>query len=99
MTDEEKVWIHVRFSMSHLKLNVYLVYNRIDHEEFYILHTENTMCSACISDQHLFPYAVLSDWFLGIFVELLKSTVKFFISVGSSVCLYGTARLSLDVFS
>jgi len=39
MADEEKVWIHVWFNVDHLKLNVYLVYHRIYHEEFYILHT------------------------------------------------------------
>jgi len=39
MADEEKVWIHVQFNMSHLKLKAYLVYHHIYHEEFYVLHT------------------------------------------------------------
>jgi len=39
MADDEKVWIHVRFNMSHLQLKVYLVYHRIYHEEFYVMLT------------------------------------------------------------
>jgi len=52
-----------------------------------------------ISKQLLFPYAVLSDWVIGAFVELRKAIIRFFIYVGSSACPYGTARLSLEVCS
>ena len=63
------------------------MYRQFNIQQFYVLTTQLYLCVLCGSEnkQRLFPYTAITDWVLGAFTKLGKTTISFGMSVRLSV--------------